>query len=159
MVLSIINSDAFPRSLRSRAWTALGLDVHPTALIDAGAFIGALSGLHIGERSFVNVNCFFDLAAPIHIGSRCDLGPEVALITSTHQIGPAYRRAGANESHAIHIGDGSWLGARVTVLPGVTIGSSCVIAAGAVVTTDCEPGYLYAGIPARRVRELTQGGA
>jgi maltose O-acetyltransferase len=40
------------------------------------------------------------------------------------------------------------------VLPGVTIGAGCAVAAGAVVTADCEPDGLYAGVPARRVRDL-----
>jgi maltose O-acetyltransferase len=41
------------------------------------------------------------------------------------------------------------------VLDGVTIGAGCVIAAGAVVTRDCEPDGLYAGVPAVRKRDLT----
>jgi maltose O-acetyltransferase len=40
------------------------------------------------------------------------------------------------------------------VLPGVTVGDGCVIAAGAVVNADCQPDGLYAGVPARRVRDL-----
>jgi maltose O-acetyltransferase len=49
-----------------------------------------------------------------------------------------------------------WMGARVTVLPGVTVGDGCVIAAGAVVTKDCEPGGVYAGLPARRIRSVAK---
>jgi maltose O-acetyltransferase len=54
----------------------------------------------------------------------------------------------------VSVGNGSWLGTGVTVLPGVTIGEGCVIAAGAVVTADCAPDGLYAGVPARRIRDL-----
>jgi maltose O-acetyltransferase len=46
------------------------------------------------------------------------------------------------------------LGARVTVLPGVTVGSGCVIGASSLVTADTEPDCLYAGTPARLVRRL-----
>lgn len=52
------------------------------------------------------------------------------------------------------VGDGCWIGANATILPGVTVAPGCVIAAGAVVTKDTEPDGLYAGVPARRVRDL-----
>ncbi|WP_335644172.1 acyltransferase [Arthrobacter crystallopoietes] len=45
-----------------------------------------------------------------------------------------------------------WIGARATILPGVTIGPGAIIAAGAVVTKDCEPHTLYAGNPAKPVK-------
>jgi len=47
------------------------------------------------------------------------------------------------------IGDGAWIGARVIILPGVTVGAGAVIAAGSVVTSDCAPDSLYAGVPAQ----------
>ncbi|WP_372495087.1 acyltransferase [Nocardioides pinisoli] len=50
--------------------------------------------------------------------------------------------------------NGAWIGAAVTVLPGVTIGPGCVVAAGSVVTADCQANGLYAGVPARRIRDL-----
>ena len=49
---------------------------------------------------------------------------------------------------------GAWLGARVVVLPGVTVGQGAVVGAGAVVTRDCKPDSVYAGVPARLVRAL-----
>lgn len=52
----------------------------------------------------------------------------------------------------VSIGDSCWLGARATILPGVTIGEGTIIGAGAVVTEDCKPGAVYAGVPARRIR-------
>lgn len=52
------------------------------------------------------------------------------------------------------MGTGVWIGANVTVLPEVTIGNGCVIAAGSVVTSDCEDNCLYAGNPARKKRLL-----
>ncbi|MER7796454.1 acyltransferase [Microbacterium sp. NPDC096154] len=154
ILTTVINGRAIPRALRSRAWSALGHDVHPTALINPDCFLGARRGLRVGPNTFINYGCFFDLSAPTHVGARCDIGYEVMFITSTHRLGDGLRRAGAGESVGITIGDGVWIGARVTVLPGVKVGRGCVIAAGAVVTTDCEPDGLYAGVPARRVRDL-----
>jgi tetrahydrodipicolinate N-succinyltransferase len=55
----------------------------------------------------------------------------------------------------VRIGDGTWLGARAMVLPGVTIGKRVLVAAGAVVTRDVPDDVLVAGNPARVVRSLT----
>ena len=55
----------------------------------------------------------------------------------------------------ITIGDHVWVGERAMILKGVTVGDGAVIAAGAVVTRDVEPGTLVAGVPARYVRHAT----
>ncbi|WP_354500203.1 acyltransferase [Mycetocola sp. 2940] len=103
---------------------------------------------------FINYGCFFDLAAPTVIGARASLGFEVMLLTSTHKMGPPSKRAGDSDAKSITIGEGAWIGARATIMPGVNVGSGCVIAAGSVVVSDCEPDSLYAGIPAVLKRRL-----
>ena len=52
----------------------------------------------------------------------------------------------------VHIKDRCWIGTRVMIMPGVTIGEGTVIGAGALVTKDCDPGAVYVGVPAKRVR-------
>jgi len=79
---------------------------------------------------------------------------EVLLCTSTHEIGSESQRAGTTIQLPIIIEDGCWVGARANILPGVKIGKGCIIAAGSVVTKDCEPNGLYAGVPAKRIRDL-----
>lgn len=110
--------------------------------------------LTIGQRSVFNVHCFFDLAAPISIGEFVGFGPQVMLITGAHQIGEATSRLGPLDPKPIHIGNGAWLGARCTILPGVTIGSGAVVAAGSLVTKDVPPNTLVGGVPARQIRLL-----
>jgi len=110
--------------------------------------------VRIGEGSFVNYGCFFDGGAPIILGRDVALGYEVMLVNSSHAIGTRARRAGEPTAAPITIEDGAWVGARVVVLPGVRIGAGAVVAAGAVVTADCLPNSLYAGVPARWVRDL-----
>lgn len=78
----------------------------------------------------------------------------VCFICVNHVIGDSKQRAGKNVYSDINVGTGVWIGAKVTVLPGVTIGNGCVIAAGSVVTFDCEDNCLYAGNPARKKRLL-----
>ncbi len=79
---------------------------------------------------------------------------EVSFIGITHEIGSAQSRAGADVSYPIKVGNGCWIGARSTILPGVTVGDGCIIAAGSVVNKDCEPNSLYAGVPARKIKDL-----
>jgi maltose O-acetyltransferase len=112
------------------------------------------NNVEIGRGTFVNRGCVFDGLAQIRIGERCALGMGVMLVTSTHPIAAHERRAGDVEGQPVTIGDGCWIGARATILPGVTVGNGAVIAAGAVVVSDCEPDTVYAGVPARPVRSL-----
>jgi acetyltransferase-like isoleucine patch superfamily enzyme len=78
----------------------------------------------------------------------------VLLLTGGHVIGPPGRRAAELTCEPIVVGTGAWLGARVTVLPGVTIGDGAVVAAGAVVTRDVAPHTVVAGVPARHLNDL-----
>jgi maltose O-acetyltransferase len=105
----------------------------------------------IGDGSFVNVGCWFEGAGRIEIGRNVFLGPQVMILTSIHEIddGEVTRMPVSSQ---VRIGDRCWLGARAMIMPGVTIGEGTVIGAGAVVTKDCEPGAVYVGVPARRVR-------
>src|SRR6201996_8901790 len=100
----------------------------------------------IGDGSFINSGCCFEGKGSIEVGRDAFIGPQTMIITSTHGIakdGEVPRMPGYKP---VSIGARCWLGARVTVLPGVTIGEGTVVAAGAVVNKDCEPGAVYAGV-------------
>ncbi|MGH3245093.1 MAG: acyltransferase [Trebonia sp.] len=106
----------------------------------------------IGDGSFVNVGCWFEGGGRIDIGRDVFLGPQVMILTSTHEIDEDGQVARMPAFRPVRVGDRCWLGARATIMPGITIGAGTVIGAGAVVTKDCEPGAVYVGVPARRVR-------
>ena len=136
-----------------------GVHVEPPFYADYGVHTS------IGEDTFVNVNWVLIDDAPVRIGRRVLIGPAVQLITAMHPLRAAERRTPAAEvatgsaawrtmTAPVSIGDDVWLGAAVLVLPGVTIGDRCVVAAGAVVTDDVPPDSLAAGIPARVIRSL-----
>ena len=114
------------------------------------------SQIVIGEDSYFSVQCFFDLAAPIKIGNRVSIGPNVTLITGAHPIGPSENRVGPLDPQPITIFDGAWIGANAMILPGVTIGQGAVVAAGAVVTKDVAANTLVAGVPAVLKRALPE---
>jgi maltose O-acetyltransferase len=113
--------------------------------------------LVIGRECWINAGCFFDLGEQITIGDYVAFGQQVMLLTNAHEIAGPTRRAGRLLPRPIVIEDGAWVSTRATVLPGVTIGTAAVVAAGAVVTRDVPPNTLVGGIPARPIRELEEG--
>jgi maltose O-acetyltransferase len=108
----------------------------------------------IGELGWINAGCYFDASDTITIGDDVALAQGVTIVTQTHDVGPSSRRAAALRSAPVTIGDGCWLGARVTVLPGVTIGRGAIVAAGAVVNADVAPDTLVGGVPAKPIKAL-----
>jgi acetyltransferase-like isoleucine patch superfamily enzyme len=111
-----------------------------------------LGPVTIGDATFINRDVY--IRPNVTIGANVSIGPFSRLITDSHQIGPASRRAGALSWDPITIGAGAWIGAGVTVLPGVTVGEGAVLAAGAVVTADVAPHALVGGVPARFIKSL-----
>lgn len=69
-------------------------------------------------------------------------------------MGCSNKRGGKKSSSPIEIKDGCWIGANSTILPGTVIEKGCVIAAGSVVKGRCRQDALYAGVPAKVIREL-----
>ena len=123
-------------------------------LIGRGKFHQKLT---IGNQCLFSVDCFFDLAGPINLSDHVFVGPEVMLITGAHEIGEPTYRLGSLSPQPIFIEEGVWLGARCTILPGVTIGRGAVVAAGAVVARDVDCNTLVGGVPARFIRHLDEG--
>jgi maltose O-acetyltransferase len=148
---------AFNRT-RTSLLRALGVRIGPGSLV-MGPFDVTGPGraselLSIGAESNISGPLQVDLGAEVRIGNRVTFGHHVVLLTIDHEIGPAAYRCGRLVAAPIAIGDGAWLGSRVTVLAGVTIGEGAVIAAGSVVTRDVAPNTLVGGVPAKLVRDL-----
>lgn len=146
-------SPLVPKRVRRVLLRSFGVRIG-RASVCARSFVGSPK-LQIGDGTFVNVGVFLDGLGTITVGRNVHLAMGAMVLTGTHEIGGPERRAGALTSADVVIGDGAWIGARATLLPGVTIGRGAVIAAGSVVTGDCEPDSLYAGVPARLVRRLS----
>jgi maltose O-acetyltransferase len=153
MLNCILSSVLIPSRFRWRLLRAYGLDV-TKAHVSSGVWFGSRR-MTIGSGTYINRNCMFNTSAPISIGANCSFGMGVLVVTSTHDIGSAIKRAGAARNEPVVIGDGCWLGARVTILPGVEIGPGVVVAAGSVVTSDLPANAIYAGVPAKLVRTLS----
>lgn len=90
----------------------------------------------------------------VYIDDNCKVGMGCLFICVAHDIGPTCCRAANNQYMSIEVGRGVWIGARSTILPGVSIGPGCVIAAGSMVVDDCEPNCMYGGVPARLLNDF-----
>ena len=106
--------------------------------------------IRIGDRVFLNCGTVLISVQEVVLGDDVALANEVYIMDSnSHGVeGRPHVQA------PVVIGDGTWVGARAMVLPGVTIGRRVVVAAGAVVTRDVPDEVLVAGNPARVVRSL-----
>lgn len=114
--------------------------------------------LTIGDECWIGRNFQVIGNDNVKIGNNCDIAPDVIFETGTHLIGSTNRRAGEGYCMPINIGDGSWIGVRATILPGVHIENGCVIAAGAVVTKSISKNCLVGGVPAKILKKLTEEG-
>ena len=140
--------------LRGIIYKAYGMKLKDPVWIKPGCSFDS-ADIEIGDHTWINYNCSFNNSATIKIGSNCDIAFNVMFVCGTHEIGGFERRAGDGKSLPITVGDGCWIGANVTILPGVNIGPGCVIGAGSVVTKSCEADGVYAGVPARLIKKLT----
>jgi maltose O-acetyltransferase len=110
--------------------------------------------ISLGDRTFVSFNAVFLDCGPITVGADVQIGPNVQLLTPTHELDAERRRAGWEKAIPVTIGDNVWLGGGVIVGPGVTIGEDTVVGAGSVVTRDLPAGVVAHGVPARVQREI-----
>lgn len=148
--------------LRAHALKLIGFRIgRGTLLADMPVLTGAgpvAQRLVIGKQCWLNSGCFLELEDTITMGDRVALGQQVMILTVTHDIGgPEQRAAPTLVRRPVTIGDGAWLGARSTILPGITVGAGAVVAASAVVNRDVPPNTLVAGVPARVIRQLPTG--
>lgn len=110
--------------------------------------------IHFGERNHINLGCYFMDGAPITLGDDEFIGPYCGFYTANHHPDHEIRNQGIEKALPITIGSHCWFGANVTIMPGVTIGEGCIIAAGAVVASDIPAYSLAAGVPAKVKKSL-----
>lgn len=157
-ILFAIAADIYPLPLRLFLLRKLLVKVSPTAEICTGSYFNG-ARIVIEDHVFINKYCRLfahDLeGGDIYLGKNVVLAMGVTLTTHTHIIGDTNRRAPRKTVlKPIRIEEGCWLGANVTVLPGVTIGRGTVVGAGTVVIKNLEPNSLYVGNPAKKVKDL-----
>jgi acetyltransferase-like isoleucine patch superfamily enzyme len=129
---------AFSRVIASGSISSLGKGIKIGDNVGIGefAYIGGAGGVEIGSDTI--------------IGQYFSVHPENHVFTDPTRL---FREQGVSRS-GIKIGANCWIGAKVTILDGVTIGANSVIAAGSVVTNSFPAHTLIGGVPARLLRNL-----
>jgi acetyltransferase-like isoleucine patch superfamily enzyme len=110
--------------------------------------------LEIGERVFINYGCSIGATQLIRIGPRCAIGTYAIIMDNDFHMVDPERRYDVPPSAPIILEENVWLGARVIVLRGVTIGAHSVIGAGSVVTRNIPPRSVAVGLPARVIKSI-----
>lgn len=103
----------------------------------------------LGDQVYFNAGVTILDSAPISIGSRCMLGPNVQIYCADHHRDPAKRRAGIERALPVTLEADVWIGGGAIVMPGVHIGSGAIIGAGSVITKDVPAGARVVGNPGR----------
>lgn len=108
--------------------------------------------LTIGADCSINYGVSIGCTQSIRLGDRCRVGPYVMIVDNAfHEL---LDRSKVPASKPVIIEDDVWIGAKASVMPGVTIGRGAVVGTGAVVTKDVPPFAVVAGVPAKIVQHL-----
>lgn len=121
------------------------VNIEQGATFSAKVSLGDYSGIGINAR--INGTC--------SIGRHVMMGTDVVIITRNHAFDRTdipMMEQGFEQERPVVIGDDVWIGDRVIILPGVTVGNGSILAAGAVVTRDVPPYSIVAGVPAKVIR-------
>lgn len=141
-----------PRTVIVRPHQLRGVDrirIGADCAIFEGAWLAVEEGggpLTIGERTYLGHGVHLHSIDPVTIGSGCVLADGVYVTSTDHDRLDRHRTHGTGP---VTIGDDVFLGQRVVVLGGVTIGNRATVAAHAVVTRDVAAGSVVGGVPAR----------
>lgn len=118
--------------------------------VASGARLTHSYGMRVGRNFHLNSGAFIDARGGLTLGNDVLIGPNSVLVTSNHQwTDPSLPIV--VQGHVVDpvtVGDDVWIGASAVILPGVTLGTGTVVAAGAVVTRSTEPYTIVGGIPA-----------
>jgi len=145
-----------------RNWPDIALE--PGVALDDGVVI--ITGgpqkrgkLTIGAGTYVNRYTIFDAHNELRIGRRVMIGPHCYFTDADHGTEPGSSVQSQPMWHApLIVEDEAWIGAHVTLLPGVRVGKGAIIGAGSVVTRDVPANAVAMGVPARVVRNRGEKG-
>ena len=122
-----------------------------------GVIMGDGTYANLGLKVVLNDDC----SPSVIIGNNVSIGPNVVFIPNSEPnnspalLNNEYVKTNLiKKKNTIHVEDNVWLGANCVIMPGFTIKQGSIIGAGAVVTQDTEEFSIYAGVPAKKIRNI-----
>lgn len=114
----------------------------------------AVGNVIIGNHTRIGLHN--TIIGPVEIGNHVNLAQGITVTALNHNFDDTERRIDEQgvSTTPVTIEDDVWIGANAVILPGVTIGNHCVVAAGAVVTKNVPPHSLVAGVPAKVIKKI-----
>jgi len=114
----------------------------------------AVGDVLIGDHTRIGLHN--TIIGPVKIGNHVNLAQGITVTALNHNFDDTEKRIDEQgvSTNPVTIEDDVWIGANAVILPGVTIGNHCVVAAGAVVTKDVPPHSLVAGVPAKVIKNI-----
>lgn len=138
--------------IRDRLSEITGSHIDRSTIIFVPFYTNFGRHIKIGKNVFVNHACSFLDMGGITIEDDVQIGPRVNLITENHPVDPLRRKD--LDLRPIVIKRNAWIGAGVTILPGVTVGENAIVAAGALVNKDVPANTIVGGVPAKNIRSI-----
>lgn len=126
--------------------------------VGQGVILLNIRNLRLGTGVGVPRDSTLDARGGLVVEDEALIGFESVILTRTHnsdRTDVSIQSQGMHDA-PVRIGRRAWLGTRVVVVPGVTIGEGAIVGSGAVVTGDVAPFDVVAGVPARRIRNRLQ---
>ncbi len=124
-------------------------------LVNREVIIEVPENISIGNHVGINTRCWISGGGTIEIENHVLIGPNVTIVTANHNfidITKPIKEQGHTTNKVI-LRKNTWIGAGTIILPGVEIGSNTVVGAGSVVTKSLDAQSVYAGNPAKKIRE------
>jgi len=151
------------RGRHSKIYSSVRMDTPPYRKFSLGersvvesfsCINNAVGDVIIGDHTRIGIHN--TIIGPVTIGSHVNLAQGITVTALNHNFSDSTKTIGEQgiTTKQVVIKDDVWIGANAVILPGVTIGRHCVVAAGAVVTKDVPDNTLVGGVPAKVIKQL-----
>lgn len=133
----------------SKLFKSVGVNVN----VERGARFGYKNNIVIGDNSGIGINA--NIPPDITIGNNVMMGPDCVIYAANHKFDETsipMNQQGHEPMKKTIIGNDVWIGGRVIMMPGKTIGDGVIVGAGSVVTKDLESYGIYGGNPAKLIK-------
>ncbi|MCW3115298.1 MAG: acetyltransferase [Segetibacter sp.] len=147
-----LNNAHDPQEIRDLLRQITASEIDGSVAVFTPFYINYGKHTKIGKNVFINFDCVFLDLGGIIIEDNVLIAPKVSLLSEGHPVNPNDRQSLV--PGRIHIKKNAWIGAGVTILPGVTIGENAVVAAGAVVSKDVPANTVVGGVPAKMIKTI-----